>query len=260
MDNYVISLNTSLERRHHIVEQFDAQNIKFKFFDAIEPHENSKIAADLAVNIVDCDLTQGEVACLLSHVSLWKMMEDQQLNYLAVFEDDILLGESAELILSNYKWIPQNADLIKLEKFASAAKMKLSSEKVSHNRKVRQLTGKHLGAAGYILTLNAAKILLNHIRLQKKLIAVDHILFEVFIENKQLSVFQMSPGICIQSDRLYPREKAIVSDLEFERRQRFNLFFAQQKNTKRSLKDKLSRELIRLVNQIGLLLGKLTFK
>lgn len=260
MNNYVISLDTSVKRRRHIVEQFDAQNINFKFFDAIEPHKNSKIATDLALNISDCDLTQGEVACLLSHVSLWKMMVDQQFNYMAIFEDDILLGESAELILNTSTWIPQNADLIKLEKFAAAAKMKLSAKQVNATRKVRQLIGKHLGAAGYILTLDAAKMLLNHVQQQKKLIAVDHILFEVFIENKQLHVLQILPGICIQSDRLYPTEQAILSDLEFERRQRFDLFFAQQKHTKRSIKDKLNRELMRLVDQIGLLLGKITFK
>lgn len=260
MNNYVISLTTSTKRRHHIVEQFDAQNIKFKFFDAIEPHKNSKISTDLVVNISDCDLTPGEVACLLSHVSLWKMMVDQQFNYMAIFEDDILLGESAELLLNSTQWIPQHADLIKLEKFAAAAKMKLSTEKVSHHRKLRQLTGKHLGAAGYILTLNAARKLLDYVQQQKKLIAVDHILFEVFIENKQLNILQLLPGICIQSDQFYPTEQAILSDLEFERRQRFDLFFAQQKNTKRSLKDKLNRELMRLINQIGLLLGKITFK
>lgn len=260
MDNYVISLSSSVKRRIHIVEQFNTQNIKFNFFDAIEPNENIKIARDLALNINDSELTQGEIACLLSHVSLWKMMVDKKLNLLAIFEDDVYLGEEAGLILSSKDWVPQNADIIKLEKFASMAKMKLKSVKVGHNRKLRQLTGKHLGAAGYILTLHAAKALLHHIQQQKKLIAVDHILFEIFIQNKQLSILQMLPGICIQSDRLYPIEKAIVSDLEYERRLRFNLFFAQQKNVKRSLKDKLNREFIRLFNQISLLLGKITFK
>ncbi len=260
MDNYVISLNSSAKRRCHIVEQFEAQNIKFKFFDAIEPNSNSKVATDLAVDISNCDLTQGEIACLLSHVSLWQMMVDQQLNYMAIFEDDIILGESADLILSTQEWIPQNADVVKLEKFAAAAKMKFSSKRVSIHRKVRQLTGKHLGAAGYILSLNSAKILLKYVQQKDKLIAVDHIIFEVFIENKQLNILQMLPGICIQSDRLYPVEQAIVSDLEFERRQRFDIFFAQQKSIKRSFKEKLNREFLRLSHQIGLLLGKLTFK
>ena len=169
LDKYVISLKSAAKRRDHIVEQFNAQNIKFKFFNAIEPHENSKIATDLGLNISDCDLTQGEISCLLSHVSLWKMMLDQQFNYMAIFEDDILLGESAQLILNTTSWIPQNADLIKLEKFASAARMKLTAKKVHPTRKVRQLTGKHLGAAGYILTLDDAKILLKHVQQQKTL-------------------------------------------------------------------------------------------
>lgn len=260
MENHVISLTSSAMRRSHIVEQFNAQNIKFKFFDAIQPDQNAKISTDLALNILDCDLTQGEVACLLSHVSLWKMMVDQNVNHMAIFEDDILLGESADLLLQGTQWIPETADVIKLEKFASAAKMKLNSEQVGPNRKVRRLIGKHLGAAGYILTLHSAKMLLNYMQQQTKLIAVDHILFEVFIENKQLNVLQVLPGLCIQSDRLYPIEKAIVSDLEFERRQRFDIFFAQQKKNKRSFKQKLNREIMRFFNQIGLFLGKLTFK
>lgn len=260
MEIYAISLKSSATRRSHIIEQFNNQNIKFNFFDAIQPDDNSNIANDLSLNISDCDLTQGEIACLLSHVSLWKKMIDEELTHIAIFEDDILLGESADLLLQGAEWMPNIADIIKLEKFASAAKMKLGAQQVSPNRKVRQLVGKHLGAAGYILTLKSAKLLLSYIQNQTKLIAVDHILFEVLIESKQLNVFQVLPGVCIQSDRLYPTEKAILSDLEFERRQRFNLFFAQEKNNKRSLQQKIYREITRFINQIALFLGKLTFK
>lgn len=260
MENYVISLKHSSKRRTHITEQFNAQQIKFNFFDAIQPDDNSNNAKALGLNISNCDLTQGEIACLLSHVTLWKMMIDQKLSHIAIFEDDILLGESADLLLQDAAWIPKSADIIKLETFASAARMKLSAEQVSSNRRLRQLTGKHLGAAGYILTLQSAKALLSYMQQQTKLIAVDHILFEVFVDNKELKILQLLPGVCIQSDRFYPAEKAIASDLECERRIRFNLFFAQQKKNKRSIKQKIDREILRFFNQIGLFLGKLTFK
>lgn len=260
MENYVISLMASVKRRHHIILQFSNQNIDFNFFDAIEPHQNAKIATDLGVDITQCQLTPGEISCLLSHISLWQQMVDQQLSHMAIYEDDILLGESADQLLKSADWIPAYVDVIKLEKFADAAKMKLNAKSVSASRKIRQLTGKHLGAAAYILTLNSAEKLLTYVREQTTLIAVDHIVFEIFVANKQFNIFQLLPGVCIQSDRLYPAEKAILSDLEQERRVRFNHFFAGQKKTKRSINQKIYRELFRFVNQMCLFLGKLTFK
>lgn len=260
MENFVISLRSSETRRKHIIEQFQQQSIEFKFFDAIQPDQNRQVAETLGLNISNCDLTPGEVACLLSHVSLWQLMIDHQLQHIAIFEDDILLGEGCREILQRVEWIPQKADIIKLEMFASAARMRWGATTINTSRKLRQLTGKHLGAAGYILSLESAQVLLNYLRKQSQLIAIDHVLFEIFVDNQKLKIYQMLPGLCIQSDRLHPVEKAIASDLEFERRQRFDIYFAQQKKVKRTFAQKVQREFARFINQLGLLMGKMTFK
>lgn len=67
--NYVISLTTASDRRKHIQNEFDKQNISFEFFDAITPNQIDEycIKFDLTINKTN-KLSDAEKACLLSHV------------------------------------------------------------------------------------------------------------------------------------------------------------------------------------------------
>lgn len=63
MNNFVISLKSTQDRRNHILEQFGKEGIPFQFFDAITPDLNQVISKELKINILQADLTQGEIAC-----------------------------------------------------------------------------------------------------------------------------------------------------------------------------------------------------
>ncbi len=56
----------------------------------------------------------------MSHAVLWKQALDEGLPYIAVFEDDVLLGESAEKFLAEDAWLkerfdPDSAFIVRLE-------------------------------------------------------------------------------------------------------------------------------------------------
>nr|AIA95496.1 Glyco_transf_25 [uncultured Psychrobacter sp.] len=96
-----------------------------------------------------------------------------------MFEDDIHLGEHASQFLKTTDWIPQDIQIIKLEAFYSEIEVNKSTAiNVEDNRKLYKLRSKHLGGAGYILSKNAAKILLEYIKFQNNLKPLDHLLFE----------------------------------------------------------------------------------
>ena len=102
MKSFVVSLKTAVDRRTHIENQFMQQGIDFSFFDAIEPQQVEGIAAQLAIRIDNSHLSQGELGCLFSHILLWKKAIDENIDYVAIFEDDIYLGQHAKADLPSF--------------------------------------------------------------------------------------------------------------------------------------------------------------
>ena len=124
MKNIVISLKTATARREHIVQEFGKKKIGFEFFDALTPDLARPLAEKMQLNIQEDFLSPGELACFMSHVSIWQKMVDEQIPHLAIFEDDVYLGQNADYFLSNDTWIQSDWQIIKRlqKKFYTNAK------------------------------------------------------------------------------------------------------------------------------------------
>lgn len=115
MKSYVISLRTAHDRREHIKAEFGKQSIHFEFFDAVTPDDIERISTQLNIPLANNQrLSLGEKACFLSHVCLWQKMIDDDLEHIAIFEDDVYLGENATVFLKD-DWLNFPFDIIKLE-------------------------------------------------------------------------------------------------------------------------------------------------
>ncbi|MBF7682337.1 glycosyltransferase family 25 protein [Acinetobacter sp. B5B] len=197
MKKYVISLKTENTRRAHITSEFSQQKISFDFFDAITPDQAIQYAHDFGLTMDERYLTSGELACFMSHFLLWQKALDENLPYIAIFEDDIFLGESAVQFLMSDDWIPTTLDVVKLEAFAP--KVVLGAKIASvYQRDICYLKGANLGAAGYILSKDGAKSLIAFIKNAKILLPLDHMVFELYLKEKQRVVGQVVPALCIQ--------------------------------------------------------------
>lgn len=95
MRSFVISLKSAVDRRLHIQEQFACKDIPFPILMRLNRKEIDELAQKYSISILDSGLSKGELGCLFSHVLLWKKAIDEQMDYIAVFEDDIYLGERA---------------------------------------------------------------------------------------------------------------------------------------------------------------------
>lgn len=247
MKNIVISLKSAEARREHIEKEFDKQNISFEFFDALTPDLAKPIAEKMQLNVKDEYLTDGELACFMSHVSVWQKMIDEQIPYVAIFEDDIYLGEKSHDYLNCDSWLNQEWILVKLELFNN--RVILENEKIliqqgEVSRSVIKLKNKHYGCAGYILTLNGAINFLKKIKEHKILIPLDHFIFNLLIKEME-GIYQLQPALCIQDSIFYGSHENMPSDLELLRRKRMKFF-------KKNGQEKLKLEVLRLVNQIKL--------
>ncbi|HIQ36005.1 MULTISPECIES: glycosyltransferase family 25 protein [Acinetobacter] len=252
MENFVISLKSAFDRRVHIEDQFMQQGIDFSFFDAIEPQQVENLAEQLAICISNCHLSQGELGCLFSHVLLWKKAIDDNIDYVAIFEDDIYLGERANDFLLNSQWIKDRWEILKLEKNSKFNYLSINNKlTIENGRVISKLLNANFGTAGYILSNKAAKSLFNYV---KELASVDHIdqiMFKKYLQDGEYSVYQMNPALCIQEYLLYPEAKKFKSSLSWRN---------TEKVKEKNLLQKVKRELIRAFLQLYRLPFKVKIK
>ncbi len=254
--NYVISLSSAKERRKHISEEFGRQSIGFKFFDAIEPYQLADCESKYGISLKDSGLTSGEKACFFSHIELWNKAIENNLSFIAIFEDDIFLGKNAQLFLNNYDWIPQNYDILKLEMFYHFVLMDFNKFPLLNKRYLRTLKKRHLGTAGYILSLEGAKSYLSFIKNHPIKNPLDHIMFEDYLNQGELKVSQMVPAICVQADRV--GSDKFKSQLEKER----VIKRSKISNVKQKLffTEKFKREIKRLIVKVKIRFCKIRFE
>lgn len=246
--SYVISLTTAHNRRIHIQNEFDKQAISFEFFDAITPDLIEATCQKLGINLLNNQrLSKGEKACFLSHVCLWQKMLDENMDCLAIFEDDVFLGEHAHLFLDDNKWLENiSYDIIKLETWQELVHLGKTSVTI-HNRKLHPLKSTHVGACGYIINQSGAKQALDYIKSLPSdyIFALDHVIFGALLE--KLKIHQLSPALAIQADR---HNNELVSQLEHERRQNTFVYIPN---------DTLLRKLQKLIKRLMRSIGKRTF-
>ncbi|MEG6544643.1 glycosyltransferase family 25 protein [Acinetobacter bereziniae] len=247
MKKIVISLSTAVERRKHISSEFAQKNVDFDFFDALTPEPATIFSKELGLKIDERILTKGELACFMSHVFLWKRMIDENIPYMAIFEDDIYLGDNVVDFLKDASWVNDQWHLIKLEEFTHRVALgkRVKNFKGHIRRGVFQLKSKNLGTAGYILSLHGAKSLLSYIQELDKLIALDHLMFEHFIHENIFPVYQMKPALCIQDVTLYSCKDSVkfASHLYKER-------LTRRKYNKKKGVNKIVLELYRILHQL----------
>lgn len=228
MRNYVISLASAKERREHIVKVFSEKGVAFNFFDAAFPGDqlNSNIA-NLVPSLLSSDrLTPGEKACYMSHVLLWHKCVEDNLPFICIFEDDIVLGKNAEVLLNHDAWLQERFNreeplLVKIETFGQALKTVETNIQVLEEFTFDVLKSVHYGTAGYIINQCAARYLLAQVRnlSQHQVCPIDHLLFEVCLTQPKIRVYQLNPAICIQMDQINKSTTvfSLTSQLELER-------------------------------------------
>lgn len=215
MKNYVISLTTATDRREHIINEFGKQSIPFEFFDAITPKTLKETADFLQIDLnKNTNLSENELSCLCSHICLWKKAIDENIDYIAIFEDDIYLSKDAYLFLNNSDWIKNDWGFIKIEKTIEKALLK-NPILLQENHQISLLNSIHVGAGGYILSKETAKKFYEHFLTLHELDHSDQYLFKIVLENDITPIYQINPVLCIQDCILYPNNQKFSSYLEW---------------------------------------------
>lgn len=236
-----INLDSAKSRREWMERQFSERGIDAERLSAITTDEiSSKTAGITFGNRMGRDWMDAEKACFLSHRECWRRISEGQDEFGAVFEDDVHLSTDAAEFLMDEKWIPSGADVVKIETYLR--RVWTDRRKVhAHGRSLRRLRSNHIGAAGYILSRDAAQKLLDastHIEMP-----LDHLVFDPAY-NHGLRVWQMIDAICIQDDRLNADEARFLSQISASDDRAVN-----RREKPKSKAKKILRELGRISNQ-----------
>ena len=254
--NFVISIPTADKRRNHIIQQFGQKKIPFEFFDAFTPSErlNDHLQRYLPNVAATPRLTMGEKGCLMSHFMLWKKCVDDGLDYITLFEDDILLGENVEQFLAEDEWLKvrfnfQEIFVLRLETFLMPVKIEKQQGILPfQQREIDILKSKHFGTAGYVISHGAAKYLIEVFEKfsSEEIKPIDEIMFNQLIDISGYQVYQLNPAICVQELQLNQENSVLESGLQKERK----------KNTVSHTKKTLKQRLIRIKENILRALNK----
>ncbi|MDP9499751.1 glycosyltransferase family 25 protein [Bisgaard Taxon 45] len=245
-EHYVVSLSSAVERRQHIRNQFSQKNIPFQFFDAISPSPLlDQLVLQFFPSLADSSLTEGEKGCFISHLSLWHKCIEENLPYITVFEDDIVLGEDADKFLIDDEWLlsrfdPEAAFIIRLETFLQKVVCEPSHIAPYIHRDFLLLKSAHFGTAGYIISQSAARFLLDIFKniSNEDIAPIDELIFNQFLVKNSFNVYQLSPAICIQELQLNNESSVLQSQLELERNKFRNKKSEESKRNRKKIIDK----------------------
>lgn len=253
MQNHVISLASAKERRAHIAATFGRHGIPFQFFDALMPSERLEQAmGELVPGLVRHNLLSSvEKACFMSHAVLWKQALDEGLPYIAVFEDDVLLGEGAEQFLAEDAWLqerfdPDSAFIVRLETMFMHVLTSPSGVADYCGRAFPLLESEHWGTAGYIISKKAMRFFLQHFAMlqPEQIKPIDLMMFSDFFDKEGVLVYQVSPALCAQElhyTKFHNKSSVLGSLLEDERSK-----IPKQKHKDRTLKERLIHALTKI--------------
>ncbi len=158
----VINLLRSVDRRAHIVQQLKAQDLEFSVLAATDKlsltlADRSRYDDALAKRTAGRSLTDGEIACVLSHARAWRIIVDKGWESAVILEDDALLDERFPRVIRALKRFPTDWGLIN---FRSDGAVEKVSKGMEPGLDICRFTARMNGTAGYVISRKVASIAL----------------------------------------------------------------------------------------------------
>jgi glycosyl transferase family 25 len=134
------------------------------------------------------EIPRGDKCCLLSHRMAWELFLQSGEAHAVFLEDDVRLAAGAGALLRDGDWIPADVGVVKLEHYGPRGQRVLLKDlrdvtfsmapprqaATARGFRLGRMLSRHTGAAAYILSQPAARLLLSQTRFN---LPVDHLLF-----------------------------------------------------------------------------------
>ncbi len=207
MLRFVINLDRATNRWQNIFSQLHSLGINIQRIPAIDAREDklpTNITAPLghpSKYLYPKALTNGEIACYLSHIACWKALLESTENWVAILEDDILLSPRAKFFLSSPNWIPSGIHILQLHTSEKHWRCRTMPKHIplQNRSSLYNVIDPSFGACCYLMDREAAKIALN---LSYPIVApVDEFLFNFKSPFTQIfPTWRLNPACALHND------------------------------------------------------------
>lgn len=197
----VVSLARAADRRSLVAEQFAHAGIDAQFFDATDGAKTPELLSAFHDFGPWGEMEMHAKACTHSHIQALGAFLRSDAQYCLMLEDDVFLSQDLGAWLSDMSWWPQDADVVKIERWIDDRLIVLlgQSGKTHLGRQIKRLRSRHSGTAGYLVSRKGAQKIVDH---DNRNVPIDHNLFNRAVSPlaRKLTTYQVSPALSVQGN------------------------------------------------------------
>ena len=201
MKAYCINLDRRPDRLEYITAEFARVGVPFERIPAVDAQEPSiaALAASCLTTSIGPRMSAGAYGCFQSHREFWRRLVESGDLYGMVFEDDLVIAHGIGAYLAD-DWLPEDADIIRLETLGTRAHLDRNELRMAGSRHLFRLRSCILGTGCYVISSKAAQGLLEITEVFRE--PIDQFLFNTALPDfPHLTIYQMMPAPVIQGDR-----------------------------------------------------------
>lgn len=172
----MISLQRAADRRTLIAQQFAYAGIDAQFFDATDGAKTPDLLSAFHDFGPWGEMHMHAKACTHSHIQALHAFLQTDKSHCLMLENDVFLSQDLGTWLSDMSWWPQDADVVKIERWLDDRMVVLLGAAGSSHmgRQIKPLRSRHSGTAGYLVSRDGARKIVDH---DNKSVPIDHNLF-----------------------------------------------------------------------------------
>jgi len=202
---YVINLKHASKRRKQIKRCLDKQSVDYTIVTAVDKRNLPALSLDkydpsLAKHYAKRELTQGEIACAMSHANIWSRIVELDQPYALVLEDDAIIDDDFWNLLNSIDKFPKNWGIFNFHSDSTNYKLhKNWIGKIS----LKKFDDKMNRTTAYLITKEAAIICLKYAYPIKK--AVDGTL-NTLVKMQKIAAYGTCPQLVSTDEEKFPSD------------------------------------------------------
>lgn len=158
---FAVNLVSHTERRNNILSECGKWNIPVEVFEAVTPQTldrcDYQYDPDRTISQIGRDLSKSEIACGMSHITLWRLLlNDRDSDAYVIFEDDISIKQNIPELLETTDFTEINM----LRLYGGRVGKSITTQKLEAEMSVAKLAQGPVTTAAYVITKQAANKLI----------------------------------------------------------------------------------------------------
>ena len=169
---FVISLDRATERREYMRNLVADLGLNATIISAVDgknlrPEQRARYKSDRARKVYGCEMSDNEIGCYLSHLSIYSKMVEHRIDAALILEDDISCVRNLKSVVEDVLKLPESSwQVVRLQSskrvVSHPSDARSAGERLTQvgERDIFRLKTSVLGGCAYLIRLDAARAML----------------------------------------------------------------------------------------------------